>query len=407
MEFNSLEAQYDSCANYIRSQASKGWTILDYRYDDGGYSGGNMNRPALQQLLSDVAERKVDVVVVYKIDRISRSLADFTELTRLFEKNGVSLVAVTQQIDTSTSMGRMIVNLLMSFAQFERECASDRVRDKMAAARKRGMWTGGVTPYGYKCADKKLIVDEEHAPAVLFAFERYQHCASYLQTVRDLNERFGNHHDNVPWNVMHLRSLLNQAAVAGKIRDPRSGELYEGRHTAIVPVDLWLAVQKMIAERRRGKRERKGHHTAPLKGVIKCGYCGCAMIPTFTSRNGKPTFHYYRCDKTHKHLTEGCQIKNISAAAIEGPVFELLEKLITNEFFVQLITEDPAELQHIKRIGADKAKLIKLMTAEERRRLIQLFVREIIVKKDGIDIIARGDGFRNLMGRKDNENKKA
>ena len=118
MEFNSLEAQYDSCANYIRSQASKGWTILDYRYDDGGYSGGNMNRPALQQLLSDVAERKVDVVVVYKIDRISRSLAVFTELTRLFEKNGVSLVAVTQQIDTSTSMGRMIVNLLMSFAQF-------------------------------------------------------------------------------------------------------------------------------------------------------------------------------------------------------------------------------------------------------------------------------------------------
>ena len=159
MDYNSLEAQFDACSAYVRSQIGKGWTLIDKHYDDGGFSGGNMNRPALQVLLKDVAEHNVDIVVVYKIDRISRSLADFTELTRLFEKHGVSLVAVTQQIDTSTSMGRMIINLLMSFAQFERECASDRVRDKIAATRKKGIWPGGLPPYGYKNVDKKLIPD--------------------------------------------------------------------------------------------------------------------------------------------------------------------------------------------------------------------------------------------------------
>lgn len=143
-EFNSLEAQFDACSAYITSQASKGWHLLNKHYDDGGYSGGNTNRPALQQFIKDVSERRIDIVVVYKFDRISRSLSDFMEMTKLFERYNVSLVSVTQQIDTSSSMGRMIVNLLMSFAQFEREMTSDRVRDKMAASRKRGMWTGGI-----------------------------------------------------------------------------------------------------------------------------------------------------------------------------------------------------------------------------------------------------------------------
>ena len=146
-DYNSLEAQFDACAAYIHSQSGKGWTIVDKHYDDGGYSGGNMNRPGLQELLKDVNEGKIDVVVVYKLDRISRSLRDFTELDGIFSRHGASMVSVTQQIDTSTSMGRMIVNLLMSFAQFEREMTSDRVRDKMAASRKKGIWTGGVIPY--------------------------------------------------------------------------------------------------------------------------------------------------------------------------------------------------------------------------------------------------------------------
>lgn len=163
-EFKSLEAQFDACAAYIRSQSSKGWRLIDKHYDDGGYSGGNMTRPALQQLLRDVNDGKIDMVVVYKIDRISRSLKDFTKLDGIFTRNHVSMVSVTQQIDTSTSMGRMIVNLLISFAQFERELTADRVRDKMAASRKKGIWTGGIIPYGYKSVDRKLVVDPENAP---------------------------------------------------------------------------------------------------------------------------------------------------------------------------------------------------------------------------------------------------
>ena len=163
-DFNSLEAQFDACVAYIKSQAGHGWQLVNRHYDDGGYSGGNTNRPALQQLMKDVADGRIDVVVFYKIDRISRSLSDFMEMTKLFARYNVSIVSVTQQIDTSSSMGRMIVNLLMSFAQYEREMTSDRVRDKMAAFRKHGIWTGGIIPYGYKSENRKLVVDPERAP---------------------------------------------------------------------------------------------------------------------------------------------------------------------------------------------------------------------------------------------------
>ena len=183
-DFNSLEAQFDACSAYIKSQTSHGWQLINRHYDDGGYSGGNTNRPALQQLMKDVADGRIDVVVVYKIDRISRSLSDFMEMTKLFSRYNVSIVSVTQQIDTSSSMGRMIVNLLMSFAQYEREMTSDRVRDKMAASRKRGMWTGGIVPYGYKTVDRKLVIDTERAQEVLFAFERYDALKASLRRQR-------------------------------------------------------------------------------------------------------------------------------------------------------------------------------------------------------------------------------
>ena len=398
-EFNSLEAQFDACAAYVRSQVSKGWMIVDRHYDDGGYSGGNMERPALQALLRDVREGNIDAVVVYKIDRISRSLSDFTELNALFAECGVSLISVTQQIDTSTSMGRMIVNLLMSFAQFEREMTSDRIRDKFAASRRKGLWMGGVIPYGYKNVDHRLVVDPEQAEKVLFAFQRYAHNHSFLQTMRDLKEKFGKRTDTSEWTVMNVRSMLTQAVPAGKICDKKTGELFEGQHEAIVPFDLWMKVQKYVDERRKGKRESKCENVAPLKGVIRCGYCGCAMVPTYCTKNGNRTFHYYRCDATHKHLTDGCKLKNISATAIEGPVFDLIGRLITNEYFLQLMAVDKEQLEKLRMLGADKAKFIGMMTNSERHRLVQLFVRNITVRREGIDILVRGDGFKNLMGK--------
>ena len=401
-EFNSLEAQFDACAAYIRSQASKGWKLIDKHYDDGGYSGGNTNRPGLQELLRDVNAGRIDVVVVYKIDRISRSLKDFTELDGIFTKNHTSMVSVTQQIDTSTSMGRMIINLLMSFAQFEREMTADRVRDKMAASRKKGMWTGGIIPYGYTSVNSKLVIDPVNAPKVLFAFKQYLVNKSYLETARELNARFGNHHDDMRWNVMHVRTLLNQAWPAGRVRDNKTGEIFEGQHEAIVPFEDWLAVQRMIDTRRKVYEGVRCESQAPLKGLIKCGYCGCAMVPTYSGKkkDGKLVFHYYRCMATHKHKTETCELKNISGAAIEEPVFNLIERLITNEYFLSLVA-DPGEVAELRELASRKAGIIRSMTKSELSRLAQVFIREVKVRKDGIDIIVRGDGFKKLIGKEE------
>src|ERR1700741_4176975 len=172
-EFNSLDPQYDAASAYIKSQAHAGWTLIRARYDDGGYSGGSTDRPALQRLLADVRTEKIDVVVVYKVDRLTRSLADFAKLVELFDHHGVSFVSVTQQFNTTTSMGRLTLNVLLSFAQFEREVPSERIRDKIAASKRKGLWVGGPLPLGYDMKDKKLVVEAEEADTVRYIYECY------------------------------------------------------------------------------------------------------------------------------------------------------------------------------------------------------------------------------------------
>src|SRR5437660_5446582 len=172
-DFNSLDAQYEASQAYIRSQAHAGWALIRSKYDDGGFSGGNTDRPALQRLLEDVRARKVDIIVVYKVDRLTRSLADFAKLVELFDEHGVSFVSVTQQFNTTTSMGRLTLNVLLSFAQFEREVTGERIRDKIAASKKKGLWVGGVVPLGYRVENKKLVIDEEEAATVKKIFQRY------------------------------------------------------------------------------------------------------------------------------------------------------------------------------------------------------------------------------------------
>lgn len=396
-EFNSLEAQFDACSAYIKSQSGKGWRLVNRHYDDPGFSGGTTHRPALQQLLKDVSDGRIDIVVVYKIDRISRSLSDFMDMTKLFTKNGVSLVAVTQQIDTSTSMGRMIINLLMSFAQFERELTSDRVRDKTAASKKRGLWTGGIVPYGYKSVDRRLVIDQERAQEVLYAFERYDACKSFLETARSLKARFGARRDGSQWNVMHVRCLLKQAIHAGKIRDGKTGELYEGRHEAIVPMDLWLRVQKFIDDRRAGMQANRCESTAPLKGILRCGYCDCAMIPTWGYK-GKQRYHYYRCDKTHKHINEDCLLKNLNSEVIEREVFAALGRILKDEFFLQSVGFDcDLAVDQIRAKADELSRSLPTMTDAERKRVAQQLIRRVEAKREGVDIVLRGDGFIRLF----------
>jgi site-specific DNA recombinase len=188
-EFNSLDAQHEAAEAYIRSQAHDGWTLVRTRYDDGGYSGGSTERPALQRLLADIRDRRIDVVVVYKVDRLTRSLADFAKLVELFDAHGVSFVSVTQQFNTTTSMGRLTLNVLLSFAQFEREVTGERIRDKISASKRRGLWVGGMVPLGYVSRDKKLFIEEEEAERVRTIFRRYLDLGSIGLLLADLRER--------------------------------------------------------------------------------------------------------------------------------------------------------------------------------------------------------------------------
>src|SRR5579863_7376727 len=206
-EFNSLQAQREACEAYIRSQAGEGWRLIKTGYDDGGFSGGSMERPALQQLLVDIRERRVDVVVVYKVDRLTRALADFARMVELFDAHGVSFVAVTQQFNTTTSMGRLTLNVLLSFAQFEREVIGERIRDKIAASKRKGIWVGGNLPLGYDLKDGKIAVVEEQAELVRSIFRRYLELGGVNELVRDLSER----------NIRTKARMLSTGATRGGI----------------------------------------------------------------------------------------------------------------------------------------------------------------------------------------------
>jgi site-specific DNA recombinase len=242
LEFNSLDAQRDACEAYIQSQASQGWKVLPQHYDDPAYSGGNLDRPALKQLLADIEAGRIDVVVVYKIDRLTRSLADFAKLVEAFDARSISFVAVTQQFNTTTSMGRLTLNVLLSFAQFERELSSERVRDKIAASRRKGKWTGGTVPLGYDAKDKKLVVNKTEAETVQIIFGRYFELQSFSKLVADLDRRgivtkrrhtkVAKYQGGIPFTYGPLAHFIKNRIYLGEVH--HGGKWFEGEHEAIV-----------------------------------------------------------------------------------------------------------------------------------------------------------------------------
>src|SRR3954447_13594757 len=246
-EFNSLDAQYDAASAYIKSQAHAGWTLIRSRYDDGGYSGGSTDRPDLQRLLDDIRARKIDVIVVYKVDRLTRSLMDFAKLVELFDRHGVTSVSVTQQFNTTTSMGRLTLNILLSFAQFEREVIGERVRDKIAASKQKGMWMGGVAPLGYEIKDRKLVIRPEEAETVRLIFRRYLELGSVRVLKQELDQsgiqskertrRDGSRIGGQPFSRGALYALLSNPIYIGEIA--HKGVRYPGQHGAIVDRALW------------------------------------------------------------------------------------------------------------------------------------------------------------------------
>ena len=397
-EFNSLDAQYDACSAYIKSQVGMGWRLMDKKYDDGGYSGGTMNRPALSELIGDIKAGKIDVVVVYKIDRLSRSLCDFTDLSKLFEQHNVSFVSVTQQIDTSNAAGRMMLNILMSFAQFEREMTADRIRDKIYASRKRGMWTGGPTPYGYVLEDKQLKVDAKAAEVVRWIFRRYIATGSSMQVAKDLNDSPNRRADGQPWRPRMVLAILKNRVYTGKLCIKRTGELFDGRHEAIIDEKQFEAAQKALDENRCYDGKTMKHTMfAPLKGILRCGSCGGSMTPVFSNYSkagGRRRYVYYRCTRDAKNAERSCPIRSIAADVIEKFVYTQLGSVLRRDDIRALVCNGNPSLEEAYQVEtSDMERFWGRMVPTERERLLLLLVREVRLfpEKVEIDLAIEGD----------------
>jgi site-specific DNA recombinase len=336
-EFNSLEAQREAAEAYIQSQRQLGWTLVAQRYDDGGFTGGNLDRPALKRLLEDVEAQRIQCVVVYKVDRLSRSLLDFARLIDRFDQRSVSFVSVTQQFNTTTSLGRLTLNILLSFAQFEREIIGERTRDKICAARRRGKWTGGFPVLGYDVDRRggRLLVNEKEATRVREIFGLYETCRSVALVLKELERRRwttkswttkrGARHEGNPFTKATLRRLLTNALYSGKVE--HKGTLYAGEHAAIVVPEVW---EKVSAELRGTLRSESGIVRTPqnalLKGLLYCGSCNQPMVPTYTSK-GERRFRYYVCRRARQN--RGCAVECIAARVIEESVIEQVRSALS------------------------------------------------------------------------------
>lgn len=336
-DFNSLDAQRESAEAFIRSQQHEGWIALPDHYDDGGFTGGNMERPALKRLLADVKAGKVDCIVVYKVDRLSRSLIDFARIIEVLEGHGATFVSVTQQFNTTHSMGRLTLNILLSFAQFEREVIAERTHDKMSAARRRGKWVGGMPVLGYDVDPRggRLIVNETEAARVRDIFELYLKERALLPTVKELSRRGwttkrwttkkGHERGGSAFNKTNLYRFLTNAVYIGKV--DYQGEIYEGEHDAIISEDVFGRVRTLLRENRRnGGSEVRNRYGALLKGLLYCGSCKTSMIHAYTSQRGK-RYRYYVCSHAQKNGWDTCPVKSLPAGEIERFVIETIRNI--------------------------------------------------------------------------------
>ena len=307
--FNSIEAHHEASRAFILSQKHEGWIALDCRYDDGGFSGGNLDRPGLKQLLNDVQAKKIDAVVVYKVDRLTRSLLDFAKIIEIFDAHHVSFVSVTQQFNTTTSMGRLTLNVLLSFAQFEREITGERIRDKVAASKKKGMWMGGIVPLGYDCAERRLVINPAEATAVRTIFRQYLRLRCVRKLKQYLDERkirskvrtsaAGKNSGGTPFSRGALYHLLNNPMYIGKIS--HRGISHPGQHPAIVPIELWNQVSARLQSNNQAHRTRQSHSAPSLLQGKLFDNSGVPFTPTYAVKNGK-RYRYYTSQSVIQHV---------------------------------------------------------------------------------------------------------
>jgi DNA invertase Pin-like site-specific DNA recombinase len=398
MEFNSLDAQREACEAYIASQRSEGWAAIREPYDDGGVSGGTLERPALQRLLADVEAGLIDVIVVYKIDRLSRSLMDFAKLVEVFDRNQVTFVSVTQSFNTTTSMGRLTLNILLSFAQFEREVIGERIRDKFAASRKRGMWMGGYVPLGYDVRDRKLIINEPEAATVRMIFKRFVAIGSATKLAKALVAEGVRTKSGRPVDKGYIYRLLNSRVYLGEATHKDAS--YPGEHAPIIDRSLWDKVHSILQTSPRLRAANARARTpALLKGMIFTE-TGCAMTPAFTKKGTRLYRYYVSMDVIrNRALDENPGPLRLPAPMVEDAVIGEIHRMIRAP---EITARTIAALRH-EGVKVEEAAVVATLAGFERlwgalypaeqARIIQLLVERITVSTNGIAVDLRKEGL--------------
>ena len=419
-DFNSLDAQRESGEAYVTSQKHEGWVALSPRYDDGGFSGATLDRPALQQLLADAEAGRIDCVVVYKLDRLSRSLLDFVKLIEIFDRHQVSFVSVTQRFDTSTSMGRLMLNILLSFAQFEREIIGERIRDKVAATKRKGKYTGGPPVLGYDVdrERKRLVVNPEEAALVCSIFARFIQTGSTTRLAQELNAqghttkswttKKGVTRAGTPWHKGLLYRVLNSPLYLGEVT--HKGNRYPGEHDAIITQEVWDQAHAILERNRRARGEQTRAQTpALLKGVLRCAHCGCAMTPNFTRRRGK-VYRYYLCVRAERGERGSCPVRCLSAGEIERTVIDQLRTVLrAPEVLAQTYREARAQAGEAAAPGEAFSErdvvdalcsldpIWEHLFPDEQARIVQLLVKQVDVHSDHAEVQIRAEGLASLV----------
>jgi DNA invertase Pin-like site-specific DNA recombinase len=395
-EFNSLHAQRESCEAYISSQRSEGWVLVRDQYDDGGISGGTLERPGLKRLLADIEDGLVDVVVVYKIDRLSRSLMDFSKLVEVFDRNGVTFVSVTQSFNTTTSMGRLTLNILLSFAQFEREVTAERIRDKVRASRMKGMWMGGVPPYGYRVENRKLVVEEEGAEQVRWIFARFLEIGSCTELAREVGQRGLRTQRANRIDKKYLYRLLNNRAYIGEA--VHKGDSYPGEHLAIIAPETWDKVHAILKESPRKRAAQTRADTPALLRGLLYGPDGAAFSPTHTRKGGR-LYRYYVSQTVLKHGAGSCTVGRVSAGEIEAAVIDQLRTVFRQPEIVvgtwkaaRAGDGDVTEADVCVALQQLEPLWDELFPAEQAR-IVTLLVERVDISTERLNVRVRVDGL--------------
>jgi len=394
-DFNSLDAQREACAAYITSQKHEGWSMEKARYDDGGVSGGTMERPALRRLLADISEGRIDVVVVYKVDRLTRSLSDFARIVDIFDAGGVSFVSVTQQFNTTSSMGRLTLNVLLSFAQFEREVTAERIRDKIAASKKKGMWMGGNVPLGYDAKERKLVINETEAVVVRRLFDLYLHHGSVQRVSEEAQHlglrtkprtrKYNDRQGGEPFQRGHLYKLLSNPVYVGEIT--HKGERYPGEHPAIIDRTTWDTVQEQLARNAVTRRHHcNGTQTSLLAGLLY-DTDGVRLTPSHATKQGR-RYRYYTSPSEVGHTGW-----RLPGPTIETTVIDLMADLLRDTQWLMdkviLVARPAADLEWALVRAADLGRVFHKAGPADQRELLVDLVERIAVAEDRIQITVR------------------